>query len=348
MLRILGRAAVDYTRAEMQEAASAVVSRIKIQVEESGNGELQLLEALQELAEIAKDDEANLAIMERIVEVDPSDADTRFSLAYKHSQLGNDDLALLHYSRIPYQERSSATWNNLGVAFDAFSLPAKSVIAYRRAEEMGETLAMSNLALKFISAGFLPEAQKQCDSALAIKDYHKNVGGALKRLKELPDKEDKKEAELLERAKPKSNFYRQFGRAASRRETNEVTGSWEGPDCVLNATLLGSVFEAAGSYEQPSNPLLAGLMGFGSGTVASSKGKPTRFRVRYSGTVRARAIEARVTRAPEDASPAATTLLRGRLETQLGLDGRGEVWFQAVVEASLGQPHVDPDHPARA
>jgi len=48
--------------------------------------------------------------------------------------------------KIPEQERHSATWNNLGVEFDLSSLPSKSVNAYRKAEEKGETLAMSNLA----------------------------------------------------------------------------------------------------------------------------------------------------------------------------------------------------------
>lgn len=41
---------------------------------------------------------------------------------------------------------------------------------------MGETLAMSNLAEKLITAGFLPEAQKECDDALKIPSYHKNAG----------------------------------------------------------------------------------------------------------------------------------------------------------------------------
>lgn len=311
VLRLMGRAAVAYARAEMPTAASATVSQMKTRVEASGNGELQLLKVLRELAEIAKEDEATVAVMERIVEIDPSDTDTRFSLAYKHADFGNDDLALFHYLRIPYQERSAGAWNNLGVAFDRFSLPAKSVDAYRKAEEMGETLAMSNLAQKFISAGFLPEAKKQCESALAIQDYHKNIGHALARLTELPDEETKKESELLDKAKPKSNFYRLFGRAATRREPNEITGSWAGPDCVLNVRLLGTAFEAVGSYERPANALYAGLglMGLSGGVATSGGSRPSRLQVKYSGTLRGQAIEAHVTRTPEDASLAVTSLL---------------------------------------
>ena len=62
------------------------------------------------------------------------------SLAYKHSEIGNNDLALQHYLRIPYGERHQTTWNNLGVSFDRFDMPGKSVSAYRKAAEAGETL----------------------------------------------------------------------------------------------------------------------------------------------------------------------------------------------------------------
>ena len=88
-------------------------------------------------------------------------------------------------------------WNNLGVAFDEFAMRSKSVSAYRKAEEAGETLAMSNLARKFISAGFVEEAEAECNKALKLQDYHKNIGHTLAKLKDLPDEEDKKEEEVL-------------------------------------------------------------------------------------------------------------------------------------------------------
>ncbi len=301
-LRLKGRAAVAYVRAELAENASAIVKEMKIQVEECRDGEIQLLQILRKLAELAKEDEPVLAIMERIVEIDPSDIDTRFSLAYKHSGTGNKDLALLHYLMIPNRDRSSMTWNNLGVAFDHFSLPAKSVVACRTAAGMGETLAMSNLAKKFISAGFLPEAQEQCDDALAITDFHKNVGHDIARLKSLPDEEDDKEAELLIRAKPKSTFYKQFGRAVSRPEPSELAERWEGPDCVLLVKSHGGAFNAVGSYERPSSGLLAGVF-LGLGGRTRSEKKSVRFRVEYSGTLRGWAIEAHVTRFDEDEPP---------------------------------------------
>ena len=40
-----------------------------------------------------------------------------------------------------------------GVAFDKVKLPAKSVNAYQKAKDEGDTLAMSNLAFKCLSVG---------------------------------------------------------------------------------------------------------------------------------------------------------------------------------------------------
>ena len=122
----------------------------------------------------------------------------------------------------------------------------------------------------------------------------------------MPDKEDKKEAELLEKAKPKSDFYEQFGRAASRPDPSGLAERWEGPNCVLDVTLHGRAFGAVGSYERPSSGLFgSALLG---GSTSSGKAS-VRFRVEYSGTLRGRAIEAHVTRSREDATARKSTIL---------------------------------------
>jgi hypothetical protein len=100
---------------------------------------------MKDLSEIGNDKDLSIPILERILEITPDDNSTRFSLAYKYSDR-NNDLSLFHYLRIPEHERKSMAWNNLGVVFRQLDLPAKSVEAYRKAEEMGGTLAMSNIA----------------------------------------------------------------------------------------------------------------------------------------------------------------------------------------------------------
>jgi tetratricopeptide (TPR) repeat protein len=293
-LQLLQNAAGAHARAGAAETAAKVIDRMREQVRTFGVGEQELLNALKEVAEVIKEDEALLASMERIVYLDPSDTRTRFSLAYKHYEVGNYDLALFHYLRIPYEERKPITWNNLGVVFDQFELPAKSVQAYRKSEEAGETLAMSNLAHKLIAAGFLPEAQQQCNAALKIENYHKNIPYIIARLKEQPDEEDKKEVEILAKAKPISDFYAEYGRALSRSEPCGLAKRWKGPACSLDVTLQGSIFDAKGSYEISHKTLRDFLLGQADNLTSSDKAPPVRYQVEYLGSLRGGAIEGRV------------------------------------------------------
>jgi tetratricopeptide (TPR) repeat protein len=296
-VRLLGRAAIAYTRSGAGDVATEIVNRMKAQVQESGAGEVEMISALKEISEIKNDDEALLAIMERMMDLDPSDTKTRFSLAYKHSIIGNDDLALFHYLQIPFDERDSMTWNNLGVAFDRFDLSVKSILAYRKAEGSGETLAMSNLASKLITAGFLSEAEQICKNALKVENYHKNITHTMARLKDKPDEENKKEADLLAKTKPLSDFYTEFGRALSRDEPGDLAKCWQGPNCILDVTLQGSTFEAVGFYEVPTSGLLSSVRPEFSGSI--SKVQTVRYQVNYHGSLRGRAIEASVIRKRE-------------------------------------------------
>lgn len=91
--------------------------------------------------------------------------------------------------------------------FEHFELASKAVDAYRMAEERAETLAMSNLAQKFINAGFLKEAEEICDRAMKVKDYDKNVPSAISRIKGLPEVEEKKAKEIQGKAIPPSDFF---------------------------------------------------------------------------------------------------------------------------------------------
>ncbi len=308
-LKLLGEAASAHQRARNSEAAWEVIARMKSMAINTGEVETEVLSAQLKVAEIAKNDEVVIGVMERLLAVDPADNDTRFALAYKYSELGNEDLALFHYSKIPAVERSAITWNNLGVAYNQLSLPAQSVTAYRQAEKMGETLAMSNLANSLVGVGFLPEAQQLCDAALAIKGFHKNVAITVGRLKEVPTEEENRETELIEKARPVSDFYKEVGRAVAKLEPATLAGRWQGPDSLLDVTLMGTAFTATGSYERRSLNMLGGLLA-GSGRASSEEDSaPIRYRVEYRGKAVGCAIVASVIRRTEGELAKARPLL---------------------------------------
>ena len=346
-VRLMGQAAAAYFRNGQTVAAHNLLCEMRGAVAATGTGEPQLLRALRTIAEANNDAETEIALLERLNEIDPSDISSRFSLAYKHSEHGNNDLCLYHYSKIPARERSSSTWNNLGVVRDQLSMPVRSVSAYRRAEEMGETLVMSNLALKFLGAGFLKEAEQECDAALAKPYYHKNIPSTLMRLKAAPDAEEKTEKEKLKDAEPKSEFYRQLGRAIASPQPDSLEAQWQGPDCELQVSVASDKFEATGSYERQSNTLATALT-----SLFKSPTEPERYRVNYHGTIRGRAIQARVTRIREGDPPKQTSLLSASEQEPrvLMLIADDEAEIRAMEIPQSGKPRfyaLTPVHPGQ-
>ncbi len=80
-------------------------------MERTPSTEAVLLNSVLDLAERDKNEDAELAVLERLVELQPDNHNVRFNLAFKHSDQGNNELALYHYLMIPAAERSAIVWN---------------------------------------------------------------------------------------------------------------------------------------------------------------------------------------------------------------------------------------------
>src|SRR5262249_4753733 len=128
-LRLLGQAARAHADSGASSAALAMMREMRLVAQSTADGEPILLKACQALTEKLNDHQANLAIMERLLEINPGDTKLRVELALKHSEMGNSDLSLLHYLRIPMRDRDNAAWNNIGVESAKLGLPGKSVDA---------------------------------------------------------------------------------------------------------------------------------------------------------------------------------------------------------------------------
>lgn len=198
-----------------------------------------------------------------------------------------NDLALLHYLDIPPVERSSFAWNNLGVEYEKFKLSGKSIGAYRRAESLQNTLAMSNIAYGYIDAGFLPEAEEICKKAMSFDDYDNRVNEAISRAKNVPDEEARKEDEVLERARPISHFFANYGHALLYPNCQIDGSTWDGPLCRLNIAIEEEHFTASGEYEKEfERNTLAKAFANVTGVQQPKK----RYAVSYEGRVIGRAV----------------------------------------------------------
>lgn len=261
--------------------------------------EARVLDCVLDLAEREKNQDAEIAILERLAELQPDNHKARFNLAYKHSDQGNNELAVYHYEMIPEAERIAMVWNNLGAAFEQFQLPVKAVDSYKRASEMGETLAMSNLANKLLNVGFVQEAQANVDKALATGGTpNKNIGHVLTALQEVPEAEERMRSEFIENARPRVIFLQKLGLATASNEPENVGETWQGPDCVLKVARDGNFVKFSGSFES-DNPFGGLLTALGGPATTSSKSK---FNIIYAGTMRGRALFGTMSREREGAS----------------------------------------------
>lgn len=252
-LNDLGEAAIAYCRGGIKLKSEEIVAIMKQEVCQSDAGEKNLITTLQEIANIESDMDVYYGLSERLLEIKPSDTNIRFNLAYKYSQGNEEKLSLFHYLRIPEPERSGIAWNNLGVQYNHFQMACSAINSYRKAEKIGETLAMSNIANKFIDVGFLSEAEDICSKAIKIESNHKNINLAMARIQEKPDEEIKNEEGIVKETASYSEFFKIYGRALCKTNPNDYSEIWEGPKCQLCLKIQGNHFVAEGTYEVPNN-----------------------------------------------------------------------------------------------
>lgn len=262
------------------EVARAIIERQRNFIATHPDQERSFLSYLQTIAEVEKDDWLAIEIMERIVQIKPDDFDTRFSLAYQHSEIGNRDIAFHHYLQIPTAQRSSIAWNNLGVSFQNFSMPANSVEAFKKSADEGETLAMSNLGYKLMNAGFVSEGEQEFKKALSVENFHRNVGEGIAAIRDIFENESKVQTDTLSKAGPKIAFFNRLGKAISANNDFDLSGSWTGPDCDLIVSVNEDAFQAVGEYVRPGNGLSVGLLAT----------KSTTYAVEYSGKIFGRRV----------------------------------------------------------
>lgn len=187
---------------------------------------------------------------EALLNENPFEEQTRFDLAYRYSEIEKHELTYFHYNILTEQSKSDTYWNNLGVAANSLNLKAKSIVSYKRAAELEGTLAMSNIAHQYIGVGFLEDAEKICNKALQIKDYDKNIAGAISSIKSKLDYEKEEEKNILEKAKLDRMLLLKFADAYIKPNFKLKSKLWKHPKCKLTVQITDNYFKAQGSFEE--------------------------------------------------------------------------------------------------
>ena len=177
----------------------------------------KILAGLASLAKIKKDIERFFIYAEGSLNIDPTNADLRFGLAYRYSKKGDNEISLLHYKKLINVTKSPVGLNNLGVQYSILKLPVKSINSFFKSAENKETLAMANIAGRYLNEGFIEDAKREIKKAHELSgegiEVHGNIGIAQNRMEEILEKEKKKEKVILAKAERERKFRVKYSEA---------------------------------------------------------------------------------------------------------------------------------------
>jgi tetratricopeptide (TPR) repeat protein len=142
------------------------------------------------------DIDRGFALYELAIQFAPADVSLRFDVAYAYSEKDAPAIALLHYHNLLQRNSEHlGGLNNFAVAASDLGLESIAIEYYRRAEDLGYTLATANLAWRLINAGFVTDARAKLEPKVCLPGVHPNVlealGGVAKRASKDEDGRDR-------------------------------------------------------------------------------------------------------------------------------------------------------------
>lgn len=231
------------------------------------------------LANVAKsqsDRELESAALEHVLDLNPSDSDIRFRLAYLYSNMGKWGLSAYHYSLRLNQGQEVTALNNLGVTYGNLNLQGKEIEAF---EEAGEDflLAKANLSHAYADRGFLAEAERlatEVTRADCDETARNRATGALTRISKARSTEKETAEKIESDAKTQRIFRSAYAEAYVASAGIPVSGVFKTPHGNISFRQEGSRLLGEGKFEEP---VFAGLFATLPGFPATP---PTQVKVR--------------------------------------------------------------------
>jgi tetratricopeptide (TPR) repeat protein len=185
------------------------------------------------LYELAENHEFRAIALEKALEIEPNNPDLRFNAAYSYGEKECRSLSLYHYKTLlQFKSDYAMALNNIGVQYDLLQMPISSVNYYKKAIELDETIAMGNLARKYLDAGFEKEASQTVDKARQRENPHPSVGRAMSAISEAKESESQRENKELSVASEQQRYILDFADAYFNEKSDcpSFSGSWRTSD----------------------------------------------------------------------------------------------------------------------
>lgn len=249
--KLLRLAADELAKDKQYDAGLKIVRDLILDLKDISELRLTYL-SLADIAKLQSDRELESAALEHVLDLDPSDSESRFRIAYLYGQMENHRLAAYHYKLRLDQGREATALNNVGVAYDALKLPGKGIDAFTRAS--GDSwLAKANLSHAYIDRGFLAEAEKlasEVTRADCDETARNRAIGALRRISSTRSKEQETEEKVLADAKNERGFRSAYVQAFVGPSGTTINGLFEIPHGTLSFKQAGSQLLGEGKVEE--------------------------------------------------------------------------------------------------
>lgn len=211
-LLIRGLSHSKFMLAKKEESFKLLLENIN-----SSNNTNEKFENYTYIAELYQKDnkiDFQISALEKALEIKPNDKNTLFNLAYAYSNNNQNKLALVHYKTLlNIDSGNSMAQNNLGVVYSALNLHFNKIASYKKAIELGNTLAASNLAYEYINIGLEEDARNLLKEANSQEDVNENVGKALLTLQSKSMDEKSTEDKIMDEARKERDFEKRIADA---------------------------------------------------------------------------------------------------------------------------------------
>lgn len=210
--------------------------------------QFRILQLIYSLSKESEDKFGSFAIGELALHHSPEEMGFRFSLAYDYEGADQSHLSLYHYKILcEYDEKHPSALNNLAVASAKSELAVLAAQRYKRAYELGDTLAASNLAQRYLEAGFSDEAITLLKNAQTKENCVPEVSRTLATVHEKIDENNREQEKVLARAEEHRNFLLPFADGLLSPSPANLEGQWKFPlgeiDLKFTPTALCGVRE---------------------------------------------------------------------------------------------------------
>lgn len=189
-----------------KEALDLVVEHIRSERDEQRK--IVLYREIANAAQALKENDIEAAHLEKMLQLNPSDNDARFRLAYIYSESERYELAAHHYSVLTSRVDWPVAINNLGVTYGDLDLKATEISEYVVVQDK-HALSKANLANLYAKAGFLDQGEKAARDALDVandEQAHNRARYALETIAETR----RKESEIIQRITANTEVERSF------------------------------------------------------------------------------------------------------------------------------------------